>query len=242
MEELPQAPYHRREKCDPNEQGNVYAHLGGGGGTAIGRKSKSLKLDWRKRLSISRVVFGRKEARVVRLSDSGVGFGQRKSPAPGAPQKLTFNRKKEQPVVMTPTPAGTACLANEIVSRKMYTSRAIRQIIREMVKVVVKEELPSGPPQKAMPRSGSAAGYKLAPPESSSKVRSASIKAASASGVVEFASERECLERRVGGREQKTFDEIFDWKLVQLRDGSNVALLAARSSDVCRIPTTGLLE
>ncbi|MFM7981025.1 MAG: hypothetical protein ACKPKO_17080, partial [Candidatus Fonsibacter sp.] len=26
---LPQAPYHRREKCDPNESGNVYARLGG---------------------------------------------------------------------------------------------------------------------------------------------------------------------------------------------------------------------
>ncbi|MFM7985834.1 MAG: hypothetical protein ACKPKO_41620, partial [Candidatus Fonsibacter sp.] len=58
---------------------------------------------------------------------------------------------------------------------------------------------------------------------SSSKVRSASVKAASVAAVVEFASERECLERRIGGREQKTFDDIFDRKLVQLFDGCNVA-------------------
>ena len=136
VENLPQAPYHRREKCDPSESGYVYAHLGG---SAIRRKTKSLKLDWRKRRSISRVVFGRKEARVVRLSDPSVGLGRRKSPALGAPQKLSINRKKEQPVTMTPTPAGTACPANEIVSRKMQKSREMRQSIREMVKEAVKE-------------------------------------------------------------------------------------------------------
>ncbi|MFM7978135.1 MAG: hypothetical protein ACKPKO_02370, partial [Candidatus Fonsibacter sp.] len=136
---LPQAPYHRREKCDPNETGSVYAHLGG---TAIKRKSKSLKLGWRKRRSISRVVFGRKEARVIRLSDSSVGFGRRKSPTPGAPQKLFLIRKKEQLVTMTPTPAGTACPAHEIVSRKMHRSLATRQSIRKMVKEAIKDDFP----------------------------------------------------------------------------------------------------
>ncbi|MFM7979016.1 MAG: hypothetical protein ACKPKO_06830, partial [Candidatus Fonsibacter sp.] len=49
-----------------------------------------------------------------------------------------------------------------------------------------------------------------------------SAKAASAAAVVEFASERECLQRSVGGKEQKTFDDIFDWKLVQTPDGRNI--------------------
>ncbi|MFM7979546.1 MAG: hypothetical protein ACKPKO_09545, partial [Candidatus Fonsibacter sp.] len=73
-----------------------------------------------------------------------------------------------------------------------------------MVKEAVKEALPSGSLYKAMPRGG------------------ASAKVASAAAVVEFASGSECLERSVGGREQKTFDDIFDWKLVRTPDGHHV--------------------
>ncbi|MFM7985648.1 MAG: hypothetical protein ACKPKO_40685, partial [Candidatus Fonsibacter sp.] len=49
------------------------------------------------------------------------------------------------------------------------------------------------------------------------KLRTA--KAASVAAVVEFAAEKECLQRSVGGREQKTFDEIIDWKLALTLDG-----------------------
>ncbi|MFM7982136.1 MAG: hypothetical protein ACKPKO_22740, partial [Candidatus Fonsibacter sp.] len=93
-----------------------------------------------------------------------------------------------------------ACPANEIVSRKMQKSCEMRQSIREMVKEAVKGEFPPRPPFKAMPKLPS--------------------KAASAAAVVECASGRECLQRSVGGREQKKLDEIFDWKLVQSPDGT----------------------
>ncbi|MFM7979007.1 MAG: hypothetical protein ACKPKO_06785, partial [Candidatus Fonsibacter sp.] len=67
----------------------------------------------------------------------------------------------------------------------MQKSREMRQSIREIVKEAVKEELPARPPYKAMPKLPSA-------------------KAASVAAVVELASERERLQRSVGGREQTT--------------------------------------
>ncbi|MFM7987957.1 MAG: hypothetical protein ACKPKO_52455, partial [Candidatus Fonsibacter sp.] len=82
----------------------------------------------------------------------------------------------------------------------MTKSLAMRQSIREMVKEAIKEDFPPRPPYKAMPKLPSA-------------------KAASVAAVIKFASGRECLQRSTGGAEQKTFDEIFDWKMIEVSDG-----------------------
>ena len=210
-QDLPSAPFPRLEKVDPEDEGSIYSKIGS---TALKRKTKSLKANWRRRRSVSRVVFGRKMTRVIRLSDPLVGFGRRKSPAPGSAQKLLVNRKKETPVTLIPTPIGTASSANETVS-KVERSRAMRQKLREMVEFALKTETPlkqEPPSAKTAPRSRSPVKFKPAPPEASAARRSSSVKAASVAAVVGFASEAERFERSVGGAEDKSFDEIFDWK------------------------------
>ncbi|MFM7986450.1 MAG: hypothetical protein ACKPKO_44775, partial [Candidatus Fonsibacter sp.] len=128
-EDLPSAPFHRAEKVDLDDEGSFYPKIGS---AVLKNKTKSLKANWRRRRSVSRVVFGRRMTRVIRLSDALVGFGRRKSPAPGSAQKLLVNRKKETRVTLIPTLVGTASSANETVSR-VERSRAMRQKLREMV-------------------------------------------------------------------------------------------------------------
>ncbi|MFM7983255.1 MAG: hypothetical protein ACKPKO_28435, partial [Candidatus Fonsibacter sp.] len=55
--------------------------------------------------------------------------------------------------------------------------------------------------------------FKLAPPEASPSARSASVRAASAAAVIHAASGMERFESRVGQEEDKSFDELYDWKL-----------------------------
>ncbi|MFM7980985.1 MAG: hypothetical protein ACKPKO_16880, partial [Candidatus Fonsibacter sp.] len=72
-EELPSAPFPMKEKIDPSDLGYKKFTTAG---RAI-KRSKSLKPQWRRRRLISRIMFGRKIAKVVRLSDPQVGFGGR---------------------------------------------------------------------------------------------------------------------------------------------------------------------
>ncbi|MFM7984910.1 MAG: hypothetical protein ACKPKO_36875, partial [Candidatus Fonsibacter sp.] len=143
-----------KEKIDPSDSGYKMV-------TPIGsamNMSKSLKPQWRRRRSVSRVIFGRKVAQVVRLSDSQVGFGRRKSPAIGESQKANTSRKAEPPVVLTPTPSATTTSANEALSKKAKDTLAMRAALGEMVDVAIRGRAPPGaevPTPKRMPRSRS---------------------------------------------------------------------------------------
>ncbi|MFM7979968.1 MAG: hypothetical protein ACKPKO_11700, partial [Candidatus Fonsibacter sp.] len=51
------------------------------------------------------------------------------------------------------------------------------------------------------------------PPETSPAVRTVASRAASAAAVLRAAAKMERFERQVGHEYDKTFDEIYDWKL-----------------------------
>ena len=96
-------------------------------------KSKPKLEAWRRRRAVSRVRYGKRTVRVVRLSDPRVGFGRRRSPAPGKLQELKQGRKDSPPRIFTTRVAGTTGGASDLISKKACEEFAFRQKIRELL-------------------------------------------------------------------------------------------------------------
>ena len=79
---------------------------------------------------MSRVRYGTRTVRVVRLSDAKAGFGQRRSPAPGKQQELKQGRKGSPPKIFTTRAAGTTGSASDLIIKKAREKLAFRQQIK----------------------------------------------------------------------------------------------------------------
>ena len=89
--------------------------------------------NWRSRRSVSRIRYGRKTVKIIRLDDAGAGFGRRRSPAPGHSQIAGQSRKAAHPELRTARVPGTTVSASDLVSRTKERME-LRANIRELVK------------------------------------------------------------------------------------------------------------
>ena len=113
-ETLPSAPFTVAGKLDPSDEGNSFGIML----TAKPVKDRrTLRPAWRRRRPISRIKFGRRTVKVVRLGDPKVGFGRRESLAPGSSQFATQNRKASPPAILTPKMPGATEPATGLISR-----------------------------------------------------------------------------------------------------------------------------
>jgi len=65
--------------------------------------------NWRSRRSVSRIRYGRKTVKIIRLDDAGAGFCRRRSPAPGHSQTTGQSRKSRSPRIENSACSGNDC-------------------------------------------------------------------------------------------------------------------------------------
>ena len=97
------------------------------------KRSRAGLADWRKRRSASRIHYGKRTLRVVRLADAKAGFRRRRSPAPGTPQMMRQSRKVDAPVVLTNPVLGSTNSDSDAVRGKARAKVEFRQNSRAML-------------------------------------------------------------------------------------------------------------
>ena len=131
---LDSAPFSLPGQSGPPDEagGEVEEESGAASSSQPAPRSKPKLDDWMKRRSVSRVRYGKRTVRVVRLSDPQVGFGRRRSPAPGKPRELKQGRKGSPPNIFTTRVAGTTGSASDLINRKAREKLAFRQTSKEL--------------------------------------------------------------------------------------------------------------
>ena len=110
--------------------------------------------NWRSRRSVSRIRYGRKTVKIIRLDEAGAGFGRRRSPAPGHPQTTGQSRKAAHQELRTSRIPGTTVSASDLVARTQERME-LRAMIRELVKAGRAQSMPArvrASSKKASPR------------------------------------------------------------------------------------------
>ena len=97
---------------------------------------------WRSRRSVSLIRYGRKTVNIIRLDDSKVGFGRRRSPAPGHSQTTGLGRKAPRLELVAARVPGTTVSASDLVSLTKEKLE-LRAKIRELVQAGRAQSLPS---------------------------------------------------------------------------------------------------
>ena len=93
-------------------------------------EQRTVTSDWRAIGSASRMRYGKKRVKAIRLDDTRARFGRRKSPAQGHSQVTGQSRKVAPQVLNTTRVLGTTGSASDMVANKTKERLELRQNIR----------------------------------------------------------------------------------------------------------------
>ena len=116
---LPSASFPCAGKSDTSDEETVSKLVpGASSSSTTPMVQEPAQRSWRSRRSVSRIRYGHRVVKVVRLDDPKAGFGRRASPAPGTYQLHKTSRKISPPVTMTPRVPGTTGDASRMVEKR----------------------------------------------------------------------------------------------------------------------------
>jgi hypothetical protein len=94
---------------------------------------RTVTSNWRARRSVSRIRYGKKTVKVIRLDDGRAGFGRRRSLAPGHAQVTGQSRKAASHDLYTTRVPGTTVSASDMVSNMTKERLELRNNIRDVI-------------------------------------------------------------------------------------------------------------